>query len=79
MDRQSARIFSTKAQKTLLYDYQITSEKALSLASSPAEDSYTLPSHHLVKRSTQGNTNPIYKVVFDYSFDQTDGPGKYVG
>ena len=34
----------------------------------PAEESYVLPTHHLVKRSAQGNSNPVYKVVIDYNF-----------
>lgn len=33
-----------------------------------AEDDYKLPNHHVRARSIERNTNPVYKVVFDYNF-----------
>lgn len=35
-----------------------------------ADPEYQLPQHHLQSRSLEKNTNPVYKVTFDYAFDQ---------
>jgi hypothetical protein len=32
------------------------------------DDSYSLPDHHVRKRSAQGNDNEVYRVVIDYNF-----------
>jgi hypothetical protein len=32
------------------------------------DDSYSLPDHHVRKRSAQGNDNEVYQVVIDYNF-----------
>lgn len=33
-----------------------------------AEGDYQLPKHHIHSRSMEGNTNPVYKIKFDYDF-----------
>jgi hypothetical protein len=42
-----------------------------------ADDSYVLPTHHVRKRSAEGNDNEIYRMVIDYNFHlikRDDGP-----
>jgi hypothetical protein len=42
-----------------------------------ADDSYVLPTHHVRRRSANGNDNEIYRVVIDYNFHlikRDDGP-----
>lgn len=65
------KIFYKGAEDTIirLPDHVGEGPFARIVSMEPAEQNYTLPSHHLVKRSTRRNENPVYKVVFDYSFD----------
>jgi hypothetical protein len=64
------KIFHTGAEDTIikLPDHVGEGPFARIVSMELAEESYTLPSHHLRTRSTQGNENEVYKLVFDYSF-----------
>ena len=33
-----------------------------------AEQEYELPHHHILSRPVKGNTNPVYKLTFNYDF-----------